>query len=108
MTLAPKKTLAVAALALATIIGATTTTQTAQANEAVAGAIGFVAGALIGGAVAHNQPHVYYPQPQPVVVYGGYAPWTPAWYQACSQRYRSFNPNTGYFRAYSGAYIFCQ
>ncbi|MFN7166826.1 MAG: BA14K family protein [Pannonibacter sp.] len=39
---------------------------------------------------------------------GGYQPWTPAWYQYCSSRYRSFNPQTGTFRTHSGQTRFCQ
>lgn len=103
------KTLAAATLSLATLAGATTaTTTTAQANEYVAGAVGFVAGTIIGSAVTAHQPRVVYAQPQTVVVHGGLQPWTPAWYSYCSQRYRSFNPQTGYFLAYSGQYTFCR
>ena len=39
---------------------------------------------------------------------GGYEPWTPAWYDYCRSRYRSFNPNTGYFTTYSGRQKFCR
>ncbi len=35
-------------------------------------------------------------------------PWTPEWYDYCSARYRSFNPDTGYYRTYSGRYRFCR
>ncbi|MFK7791996.1 MAG: BA14K family protein [Devosiaceae bacterium] len=115
MTFAPKKALAVAALSMAAIVGTTaTTTTSAQANEFVAGAIGFTAGAIVGSAVTQaHQPRVVYQtqpvyQPQPVVVHARPAPWTPAWYSYCSSRYRSFNPQTGYFLAYSGNHIFCQ
>lgn len=102
-----KKMTAAAALAGLTVAAAATTTSTpAQANEAVAAGIGFVAGAIVGNAV--SQPRVYHTAPRTVVVHGGLQPWTPAWYSYCSQRYRSFNPNTGYFLAYSGNYVFCQ
>ena len=108
MTRTFAKTAAAAALAVATLAGATTaTTSTAQANEYVAGAIGFVAGTIVGTAVT-SQPRVVYAQPQTGVVHGGLQPWTPAWYSYCSQRYRSFNPQTGYFLAYSGHYTFCR
>ena len=50
-------------------------------------------------------PPAYYPAPAPVVTYRP-APWTPAWYNYCHSKYRSFNPNTGYFLAYSGQYKF--
>ena len=36
------------------------------------------------------------------------AAWTPEWYAYCSRKYRSFNPDTGYFRTYSGNYKFCR
>ena len=35
-------------------------------------------------------------------------PWTPAWYDYCMRKYRSFNPETGYYRTYSGHYRFCR
>ncbi len=83
---------------------------------------GLVAGALIGSALAapryyappayYAPPPVYYAPPPPryyappVRVF--YQPWTPEWYRYCSARYRSFNPRTGYFLAYSGRYVFCR
>lgn len=36
------------------------------------------------------------------------APWSPAWYDYCFDRYRSFNPRTGYFKGYDGEYHFCR
>lgn len=110
MIFAPKKALVAAALSIATIVGATATaTNSAQANEAVAGVVGFVAGTIVGSAVTQaHQPRVVYRQ-QPVVVHrAAYGPWTPAWYASCSQRYRSFNPNTGYWLHVSGQYRFCR
>lgn len=102
-----KKMTVAATLAAVTLTAAATTTPTpAQANEAVAAGIGFVAGAIVGTAASHNR--VYHTSPTTVVVHGGLQPWTPAWYSYCSQRYRSFNPNTGYFLAYSGNYVFCR
>ncbi|WP_346910570.1 BA14K family protein [uncultured Roseibium sp.] len=41
-------------------------------------------------------------------VYYRPAPWTPQWYRYCSSKYRSFNPNTGYFVTYSGHRKFCR
>ncbi|MEM1286269.1 MAG: BA14K family protein [Cohaesibacteraceae bacterium] len=110
MTFAPKKAIAAAALSLVAIAGTTAaTTQTAQANEAVAGVIGFVAGTIVGSAATQaHQPRVVYAQPQTVVVHGGLQPWTPAWYSSCSQRYRSFNAQTGYYLSFSGNYVFCR
>lgn len=105
------------ALAVALIAGAITTSFSTSAEAgrrghaagaaAAAGVIGLAAGAIIAGAAA--QPRVYYaPAPRRHVVPAGrYQPWTPAWYRYCHRRYRSFNPNTGYFLAYSGQYRFC-
>ena len=47
---------------------------------------------------------------RPAYGYGGYgaAPWSPAWYDYCSSRYRSFNPRTGYFKGYDGQFHFCR
>ena len=65
----------------------------------------------VGGAATHGQRYqdaynyAYYncmnqaPPSRPRAVL---QPWTPAWYQYCSSKYRSFNPQTGYFTAYSG------
>ena len=45
----------------------------------------------------------------PAPVYAGSPePWTDEWYAYCSAKYRSFNPQTGEFLAYSGEYRFCQ
>ncbi|MGI9412434.1 MAG: BA14K family protein [Hyphomicrobiales bacterium] len=35
-------------------------------------------------------------------------PWTEEWYQYCSAKYRSFNPDTGEYLAYSGQYKVCR
>ena len=85
-----------------------------------AGAFGFAAGAILGSAL--SQPRYYYePAPvyvapryvaptyvQPSYVYAAPAPWTPGWYTYCQDRYRSFDPRTGYFVSYEGGYRFCQ
>jgi hypothetical protein len=42
------------------------------------------------------------------VSYGRPAPWTPAWYDYCSARYRSFNPDTGKYLTYGGTYRTCR
>lgn len=36
-----------------------------------------------------------------------YEPWTPGWREWCSNRYRSFNVQTGTFRGYDGLDHFC-
>ncbi len=94
-----------------------------------AGIIGLAAGALIVGAL--NQPRpapVYRPRPvyRQVPVYDNYPdappaprephviryndqvePWTRDWYRYCSNRYRSFNAETGTYRGYDGRSHFC-
>ncbi len=109
MTFAPKKALAAAALSLTVVAGTTAaTTTTANANELVAGAIGFGFGTIVGSALTQaHQPRTVVVHQQPVVVHGGLQPWTGPWYASCSQRYRSFNPNTGYWLHVSGQYRFC-
>ncbi|NRG17810.1 BA14K family protein [Rhizobiales bacterium] len=71
---------------------------------AAAGIIGLATGAIIAGAL--SQPR--YVAPAPAYRRGAYAPWTPEWYSYCGSRYRSFNPDTGYYLAYSGKYRFCR
>ncbi len=95
-------------------------------NDAIAaGVIGLAAGAIIGGALSQpSQPTyvqpapVYAPPPPPPAYYppaparnvtyrAGFEPWSRAWYDYCSDRYRSFNPNTGTYRGYDGRDHFC-
>ncbi len=96
-----------------------------------AGVLGLAAGALIGGALANDQPpryadryyddgyydrdvvvrpapvRRYYAEPQ-VVYADRYAePWTRGWYEYCSDRYRSFNSRTGTFTGNDGEQHFC-
>ena len=72
-----------------------------------AGLVGFGVGALVGSTIA---PRFYGPPPPAVYGPAAYGPpaWTPAWYTYCAQRYRSFNPHTGYFIGYDGQPYFCQ
>jgi hypothetical protein len=119
------------AATLALSIGAASLVGTAEAGYrhhhgdgagiAAAGIFGLAAGALVGSALSQPRYYDYYepapvyvaPPPPPVVYqpaqvyYERPAPWTPAWYQSCSQRYGSFNPQTGYFLGYDGDYHFC-
>jgi hypothetical protein len=49
--------------------------------------------------------------PPPVVIQAqpqALAPWTPEWYTFCTGRYRSFNPQTGYYMGYDGNPHFCR
>ncbi|PVB59763.1 BA14K family protein [Labrenzia sp. 011] len=38
----------------------------------------------------------------------GLAPFTPEWVAYCARKFKSFNPNTGTYLAYSGQYRFCR
>lgn len=101
-----------------------------RSNDALAaGVAGLAIGAIVGGLVSQParpervyidppyrpayQPYrVYEAAPQyeyrrPAYSYGGFEPWTPAWYQACSQRYRSFDPSSGTFVGYDRQRHFC-
>jgi hypothetical protein len=103
----------------------------------IAGALGLAAGAIILGSandrrddrVIYNEPDYYEPdvdyyptRPGPriitrpqyserVIVYreqrAGYEPWSREWFRYCSNRYRSFNADTGTFRGYDGRDHFC-
>lgn len=96
-----------------------------------AGVLGLAAGALIAGS-ANRQADVVYryddpyyeprrvyerpvrvyerPRPRPVYVeqYSSFEPWSRDWYRWCSDRYRSFNPDTGTFVGYDGIERFCE
>lgn len=116
------------AVATALTLGAMSFATTAEARHrhhhsnggaaAAAGIFGLAAGAILGSALAQPRYRYYAPAPvyvEPPVVYqpapayyGRPAPWTPAWYASCDARYRSFNPQTGYFLGYDGQYHFCQ
>jgi len=36
------------------------------------------------------------------------APWSDAWYEYCTAKFRSFNPDTGKYRTYGGEYRMCR
>jgi len=115
------------AAALAMAIGAASFTGPAEAGHrhhhhyhhgnggaVAAGILGLGVGAVIGGALAqpryypgtvYVEPAPVYVRPAPVVVYQA---WTPAWYESCGARYRSFNPDTGYYLGHDGRYHFCR
>ena len=104
---------AVATLAAGLMVSAGTSAAEAGNGwqPGVAAAGGFVAGAIVGSALSQPRyvaPPPVYHAPAPRAVYYRPAPWTPEWYQYCSAKYRSFNPQTGYFLAYSGKYRFCR
>ena len=85
-----------------------------------AGILGLAVGAIAAGAIANqgnafpdNASSGYFP-PAPDD-YGderysysaGLEPWSPEWDRYCSQRYRSFDAETGTFRGYDGQDHFC-
>lgn len=128
------RTFIVSAAALATVLVSMSTASADHRHwrhhdrgDAVAlGVIGLAAGAIIGGAIADSRanqrvyidpprshyrpaPRRYYPAApayRPVVTYS-YEPWTAGWYRYCSDRYRSFNPDSGTFIGYDGREHFC-
>jgi hypothetical protein len=90
-----------------------------------AGVLGLAVGALAAGVATAPQPDYYeyeavpvYRDPPPRRIYvaparrvvyaeGALEPWTPAWYDYCESRYRSFNPRSGTFIGYDGLSHFC-
>jgi hypothetical protein len=76
----------------------------------IAGAIGLAAGTIIGNAITTPRyaapAPTYYNAPR-VVTYRP-APWTPAWYRYCSEKYRSFDPRSGTFQPYHGPRQLCR
>lgn len=97
-----------------------------RSDAIAAGVIGLAAGAIIAGALSQPSTPTYAPPPPPRVYYppqpaynayppapasvkyrGGAQPWSQAWYNYCSQKFRSFNPKTGTYRGYDGADHFC-
>lgn len=90
-----------------------------------AGVLGLAVGALAAGVATAPREPIYYddyaPPPrrvyraappryyvdEPRVAYG-LEPWSPQWYDYCSDRYRSFNPRTGTFTGYDGVTRFCE
>ncbi|MHC5652665.1 BA14K family protein [Stappia sp. ICDLI1TA098] len=70
------------------------------------GIMGLATGAIIGQSL--NSGGRDYIDPPVRVHRARPAPWTPDWYAYCARKYRSFNPETGYFLAYSGRYRFCR
>ncbi len=65
------------------------------------------AGAALGAAAAGNSAPATVQSGAPVTR-NGIPPWTPAWYQYCSSKYKSFNAQTGLYLGYDGKYHYCQ
>jgi len=82
----------------------------ANANDAIiAGAAGFAVGTLFGHAAA--QPRYYAPRPVYVAPQPAYYVGQPRyqrWVGYCSAKYRSFNPATGLYIGFDGAYHPCR
>ena len=95
---------------------------------AVAGILGLAAGALAVGIASqpayrepvyvdrYRHPRLYREYParyvERDVVYaddygGSMEPWSPEWYEYCSNRYRSFSSRSGTFTGYDGQQHFC-
>lgn len=77
---------------------------TKKGNSFVGGLVGGLAGSIVGNLVTR-------PGPTTVVVQErSYSPepWTPEWYDYCANRYRSFDPRTGYYWTYNGFKRFCR
>ncbi len=86
-----------------------------------AGVIGLALGAIIAGAVTAPEPDPYppfagydpdyYPAPpanfQDQASYGASEPWSDAWYEYCTRRFRSFDTQSGTYLGYDGKRHFC-
>jgi hypothetical protein len=84
-----------------------------------AGVLGVIAGGIIASQAQPNVVYRSYPEPNyyPPQAYPAYGaapvtyappPRSPAWYDYCSRRYRSFDPRSGTFLGYDGIRYFCQ
>jgi hypothetical protein len=111
MTTRKLKAIATAALIGTAALALPVMAEAGHGNAVGAGLLGLGIGAIVGSALTPQTVYVAPPPPPP----GYYAPaaygpppWTPNWYAYCSSRYRSFNPNTGYFVGYDGVPRFCQ
>ncbi len=113
------------AVAAALSVGALTFASPAEAgrgsrNLAIGALLGLGAAAIITNSQRrHYDGYGYRPRPYyyaaPPVAYvpaPAYryapAPWSPAWYNYCSRRYRSFDPRSGTFQPYNGPRRFCR
>lgn len=73
-----------------------------------AGALGLAAGAILGSAMTQPPQSRGTIQSGAPVTANGIPPWTPAWYQYCSGKYKSFNAQTGLYLGYDGKYHYCR
>ncbi len=97
-------------------------------DAVAAGVAGLAVGALLGSALSaprssrtYIDDYPVYDEPAPVyrrsrvivtepayVVRSPLRPWSRAWMNYCSQRYRSFDPGTGTYVGYDGEEHFCE
>ncbi|SNY94195.1 BA14K-like protein [Cohaesibacter sp. ES.047] len=107
-----KKTIAtfalIATLAAAATVAMPTSEAEAKGGRKAAFAIGAFTGLAVGAMAAHSHRRHYHGHHAGPAYHGRPAPWTRAWYRYCHNRYRSFNPHTGYFTTYSGHKRFCR
>ncbi|WP_319485620.1 BA14K family protein [uncultured Cohaesibacter sp.] len=109
-----KKTIAafamIATIATTASLAVSTTEAEAAGGRHAAFAVGAITGLAVGAIAANGNYHrpYYGPRGPAHGYYGRPAPWTPAWYRYCSNRYRSFDPHTGYFVTYGGHHRFCR
>lgn len=82
----------------------------AGTGAAIGGTVGGVAGAAARSANWNNAYNYAYSQcmGSGAVYSGRPEPWTDEWYAYCAAKYRSFDPNTGMYLAYSGKYRMCR
>jgi hypothetical protein len=112
MTNRTLKAMAAAALISAATLALPAPAAAGHGDAWGAGLLGFGVGAIIGSTLAPREVYVVPPPPPPAYYYGpvayGPPPWTPDWYAYCGDRYRSFDPGTGYFMSYDGYPHFCR
>jgi hypothetical protein len=81
-------------------------------GAAIGAGVGAVGGAAVNSASWNNAYQYAYNNcirgNSAPVYYQPLQPWTPAWYQACSSKYKSFNPNTGTWTDKYGQQHMCQ
>jgi len=98
----------ITAVALTAVIAATSLS--VSSNEAAAGKWhkGFAAGVAGGLAVGIVGLALTQRQHAPVYYYGAPPVGSPAWYQYCAAKYKSFNPNTGMYLSYNHGWQYCR
>ena len=103
-------TLFAGAMAFAAMGAAPTEAQAASKTEnfLLGLAAGVATTAIIASAIHKKKKRKWRRRYQRRAYYYRPRPWTPEWYDYCMSKYRSFNPETGYYRTYSGRLRFCR